>query len=203
MRQNDRTQQVLAPKGEVYNGIGHQLEEIRKGIGEAKYAELKLKAESEGKTLRQFFKLKAPKIEAKNVFGKEMIQTRGVTKKGYITLISRSNSSFYNPLDRVNALVKESLENGLNYQQAKEIEHKKEAVETMPLDFKRCLAMKYIKQFYNYNEFLRKMARNAKRYPLTEAQCDCAIRTGKEIKSNFEQKKALQDLKPEGPSHLT
>lgn len=103
-------------------------------------------------------------------------------KSKYVTVVAPGASRFYSEAETIRHYMKESLSEALTLQPIKNIDPSTLTVDPLlPLETKRLIAMKFIKKYKQYDRFLNVLFFKCRRYPLTEAQCDAAIRSGKAL----------------------
>lgn len=117
-----------------------------------------------------------PKTEYKKLLGDSAKITSYNSK--YATAVT-TGSRFYSPAEMLSKLLSSAIKENLNNSAVRNIDPKGICIDTRPLDVKRILAVKYIKKYKSVDKFMRDLFFKLRRFPLTEKQCDAAIKTGK------------------------
>jgi superfamily II DNA or RNA helicase len=100
----------------------------------------------------------------------------------YVTAVAPGGSHFYHPKEALRKYVNEALKSALNIKPVKSIDPSTiTQVTATSIEQKRFLAAKYARQYGARDGFLRNIHYKSKKWPLSEAQCDAAIRIAKEM----------------------
>jgi hypothetical protein len=105
----------------------------------------------------------------------------------YRTIRSVSGSHFYNPLEAIDQSIRDRLTHELNsgiVLKSVITEQKQVSCKLEGLERKRFFVSKKAKLYVGRNSFLSSISKQSKRKPLTERQCDAAIKAIKELEDH-------------------
>lgn len=100
----------------------------------------------------------------------------------YVKVATYGGSRFYSAEETIARTMKENLDRALSFQPVKHIDSNTvEVKKAETIDIKRLRALKYIRKYGRKNRFLKDLYYKSAKRPLSESQCDVAIRIGKEF----------------------
>lgn len=121
----------------------------------------------------------------KKILGDKIKITKYAKKYAKGTVYGSSN--FYSEAETVRKVLAESIKEGLMLKPCKQIDPSEVKTEKMTsLETKRFIAVTKLRKNFMLNPFLRSLFYNSKKRPLSESQCDWAIKLCNEIEAELE-----------------
>jgi len=167
-------------------------EDAKKAIAFAKKHELHLKSYPNWgflklkKTPEAFRKKNRPRTSYKDVLGGNIAITS--YGKKYAKGVGFGGNNFYSPEQALSLVLNEKIKKDLNFKPIKVLDpttlcNNKVAMD--PIALKRMRVAIYIRDYWEYNSFLKQMRFTIRKHPLTESQCDVVLRIGEEIEEEL------------------
>lgn len=108
--------------------------------------------------------------------------------QGTIKVQAHGNSRFHNTAAQVAQSFQDKIDHALKMKPVRHIDPATvECKQLEGIELKRAIARRKIQRHYNANDFFRTMGHKAKRFPLTEAECDAVIKAANRMESGLKK----------------